>query len=251
MNFIQRIYLKTVRDKLNRPFKPLGIKKRDVFLVSTPYAVKDFLKMLPLLGGLRKLGSVILLVPETFMSFIKMFKSNTFHVIYWKKIPQIMTREYDLLKKELKNYQCNWLIELNENANLSLPGLIDVPKRIAFYGQKNFPYYNILVKNGIDSLINFLQIQLVEPHTLFKFNKLELKALSKSLPGNHPLLFFNTIRDSESEKIEWSGSIVVYNKAAEGIEEACKKIFLCDAYLGPDDEFCEIARIFKKEIITK
>ncbi|MEO0184653.1 MAG: hypothetical protein ABIL20_02495 [candidate division WOR-3 bacterium] len=251
MNFIQRIYLKSVRDKLHKPFKPLGIKKRDSFLVSTPHATKEFLKVLSFLGGLRKLGSVILLLPETFMPFVKMLKPNTFQVIYWTKIPQILTREYDLLRKELKNHQCNWLIELSEDANLSLPGLIDVPKRITFYDQKNYPYYNILVKNGIESLMNFLQVTAIEPKSLFKFNKSELKTISKNLPAQHPLLFFNTVRDSDAERIEWSGSVVTWNKAAEGIEQACKKIFLCDAYLGPDDEFCEIARIFNKEIVVK
>jgi|GEM_PF-705746 len=253
MNLIRTFYLKTIRHKFYKPFKPLGLKKRDIFLISVPFKIKDFLKILPFLGGIRKLGNVILLVPQAFAPYIKMFKSKTFQSIYWTKIPQMLTREFDFLKRELINYQCNWLIELNQDANLALPSLIDVEKRIAFYNPKKFPYYNILIKEGIESLISFFQISVIEPDTLFKFNKLELKSISKNLPSQRPFLFVNTsdVRTFvKPEGLIWSGSIVMHNKTAENIEEVCKKIYLCDGYYGPDDEFCEIARIFKKEIIT-
>ncbi len=251
MNVIQQIYLKTVRYRLYKSFKFLGVKKRDVFLISPPGEVKGFLKVLPFIGGIRKIGNVILLLPETFAPYIGILKPNTFQTIYWKNPPQILTRESDTLKKALRNYQYNWLIELNEIANLSLPNLVDVEKRIAFYRSENFPYYNILIKDGIESLINFFQITSVEPGTLFKFNKLELKTISKKLPAERPLLFVNTTKNTMPEGVEWQGGLVVYNKMVESGEEGCKRLFLCDAYYGPDDEFCEIARIFKKEIIGR
>lgn len=253
MNIFRNFYLKTNKYKLYKPFKPLGLKRKEKFLVSTPVKIKDFLKMLPFLGGLRKLGEVVLLAPQSFVPFLKIFKAKIFQGIYWSKVPEVLTREFDFLKRELENYNCNWLIELNPDANLALPGLINVERRVAFYNTKNFPYYNILIKGGIDSLSDFFQIPAVAPGTLFKFNKIELKNISKNLPVERPLLFVNTDEKKpfvKPESLKWTGTIVLINKAAEDIELLCKKLYLCDAYYGPDDEFCEMARIFKKEIIT-
>lgn len=252
MNIFRSIYLKTLKHKFYRPFKPLGIKRKDNFVISVPYGIKDFFKTLPFLGGMRKLGNVILLAPERFVPYLKIFKTNIFQTVYWTNFPKVLTNEYEFLKKELRNYQCNWLIELNTNANLALPTLIDVEKRIAFYNKKNFPYYNILIKEGIETLVSFFQISVVDPVTLFKFNKLELKAIEKKMPNERPLLFFNqTEIKKEIEDIKWSGGVVIHNKDKDKdmIEKACEKLYLCDAYYGPDDEFCELARIFKKEII--
>ncbi|MGQ9464889.1 MAG: hypothetical protein ACUVQ4_04185 [bacterium] len=252
MNILRTIYLKTIRYKLYKSFKPLGFKKGEDFLISTPTKIKDFLKLLPFLGGIRKMGNVILLVPQTFAPFIKMFRTRTFQSIYWSKIPLIFTREFDLLKQELENYQCNWLIELNENANIALPSLVNAERRVAFYNQRNFPYYNILIKGGIESLVNFFQIPVVEPQTLFKFNKLELRSIFKHLAGQPPFLFVNASETEQfvkPETVEWQGGIVVVNKSKDDVETMCKKLYLCNAYYGPDDEFCELARIFKKNII--
>lgn len=253
MNIIRNIYLKATRYKLHKPFNPLGLKRKEKFLISTPVKVKDFLKMLPFLGGIRKLGEVILLAPQSFAPFIRIFKAKIFQSIYWSNVPEVLTREFDFLKKELEIYNCTWLIELNQNANLALPSLINVERRVAFYNTKNFPYYNILIKDGIESLINFFQISAIEPEMLFKFNKIELKNISKSLPVEHPLLFVNTGENKSFVKpksLEWTGSMVLANKPGDDIELLCKKLYLCDAYYGPDDEFCELAKIFKKELLS-
>lgn len=253
MNIFRNFYLKTNKYKLYKPFKPLGFKRKEKFLVSTPVKVKDFLKLLPFLGGLRKLGEVVLLAPQSFVPFLKMFKAKIFQCIYWSKVPEVLTQEFDFLKRELENYNCSWLIELNPDANLALPSLINVERRVAFYDTKNFPYYNILIKDGIDSLVSFFQISSVAPEALFKFNKIELKNISKNLPVERPLLFVNTDEKRtfvKPESLKWTGSIVSGNKSAEDIELLYKKLYLCDAYYGPDDEFCEMARIFKKEIIA-
>lgn len=252
MNIIRRIYLKTTRYKLHKPFSPLGLKRKEKFLVSTPVKIKDFLKILPFLGGIRNLGEVILFVPQSFAPFIRILKAKVFQAIYWSNVPEVLTREFNFLKKELEVYNCSWLIELNENANIALPSLINAERRVAFYNDRNFPYYNILVKGGIESLANFFQISVVEPETMFKFNKLELRSILKNLDGQPPFLFVNASGKKQfvkPETFEWQGSMVVANKSKDDVESMCKKLYLCNAYYGPDDEFCELGRIFKKNII--
>ncbi len=252
MNIIQQLYLKSVKHKLAKSFKPLGLRNKDSYFVSVPIESKDFLRTLPFLAGLRKLGSVILLAPETLAPFIRLFKPDLFNAVYWVKMPRVLTREFDDLKRELKNYQCDWLIELNQKANLALPSLVSVEKRIAYYNSKHFPYYNILVKNGINALMNFFNISDVNPSKLFKLSKLELRQLAKSLPNLHPMVYVNTSNVSQfvkPEGDEWSGSIVLHEKNTTSVNDCLKKLYLCDAYYGLDDEFCEMARIFNKRII--
>lgn len=193
----------------------------------------------------------MLFVPHFFLPYIKMFRSNYFQVIYYNEFPRVLTREFELLKNELKKIAFNWLIELNPEANLALPNLVSAEKRAAFYDKKIFPFYNILFKDGIDALVSFFQIPSVDPLSLFKFNKFELKSILKELPQERPRLFINVADKSsgELERLKWQGGIVYHNKNDE-IEKELKKLYLCDAYFGLDDEKYEIARIFKKEIIT-
>lgn len=252
MDFIRNIYLKTVQHKFYKPFKPLGIKRSDKFIIAPSQKTKEFLKTLSFLAGIRKLGSVFLLVPEKFLSYIKMFKPDYFQIFFYKEIPRPLTREFDFLKKELNKISYTWLIDLNPVANLNLPNLVTAEKRVAFYDRKNFPFYNILIKGGIESLINFFHLPSIDPLSLFKFNKLELRSISKELPSGKPRLFYNQIEDKidELQKLQWQGSVVHHINNYDDLEKSLKKLYLCDAYLGPEDEICEMARIFKKEIVT-
>jgi hypothetical protein len=251
MNLFQNIYLKALKRRFYKSFRPIGITKRDNFLISPPHRIKDFFKVLPVLGGIRKLGNVILLLPDTSAPYTKVFRPDYFQIVYWKEIPRVLTKEFESLKEELKKFSFNWLIELNPEANTALPNLIDAEKRITFYNNNVFPFYNILIKGGIEGLINFLQIPLVDPLTIFKFRKPELKPILKELPPVQPRLFFNRTSDKpeKSGEVQWTGSIVYHDKDNTPIEVGLKKLYLCDAYLGPDDELCELARIFKKELI--
>ncbi len=252
MNIIQRFYLASIRKKLARSFKPLGLKRRDLYFVSVPHKIKDFLRTLPFLAGLRRSGNVMLFLPETYAPVVRLFKPNLFNAVYWTKIPQVLTREFDSLKKMLENYHFNWLIELNPEANLALPSLVEVERRVTYYNPKYFPYYNILIKGGFEVLMSFFNILNVDSGKLFKFSKLELKDIAKSIPGIRPVVFVN-ITDRHKfvkpEGTEWSGSIVFCEKEKTPVDEAIKKLFLCDSYYGVDDEFCEFARIFNKPII--
>lgn len=207
--------------------------------------------MLPFIAGIRKLGSVMLFVPEVFSPYIMLFRANYFQVVYYKEFPRVLTREFEQLKNALKKFTYNWLIELNPRANLNLPNLVNAEKRVCFYDKRNFPFYNILIKGGIETLTNFFQLSVIDPLSLFKFNKLELKVILKELPSEPPRLFFNdSTQNSEGlEKLKWMGGIVRHTKN-DVVEKGLKKLYLCDAYCGPDDELCEIAKIFKKEIIT-
>ncbi len=252
MKLIRALYLKTQQHKFFRPFKPLGIGRRENFFIAPGDNIKEFFKKLSFIAGIRKLGGVILFVPEFFAPYIRMFRANYFQVVYYKELPNVLTREFNQLKSELKKTTFSWLIDLNDRANLNLPNLVNAEKRVAFYDKKNFPFYNILVKGGIESLINFFQIPCVDPISIIKFNKLELRGMLKYLTSEQPRLFLNSMDKDASgiAGLNWQGGIVYHNKD-DDIEKGLKKLYLCDAYYGPDDELCEIARIFKKTIIEK
>ncbi|MCX7995097.1 MAG: hypothetical protein N3A65_04940 [candidate division WOR-3 bacterium] len=252
MDLIRRIYIKFQKPKFLKPFRPIGITKKENFVIIPSEKIKDFFKLLPFLAGIRKLGNVILLVPEAFSYYIKCLRTNYFQVIYYQKVPQILTREYNLIKNELNKISHSWFINLNPDADISFSTLTKSERRVAFYNKKLFPYYNILVKGGLESLINFFQIQLVDPLSLFRLNKSELKMILKELPQKKPRLFFNQIEENLKalDETSWNGSVVYCKKIKDEIENDLKKLYLCDAYFGPDDEMCELARIFKKEIIT-
>ncbi|MEO0136032.1 MAG: hypothetical protein ABIL40_04825 [candidate division WOR-3 bacterium] len=253
MDLIRQVYLKFQKKKFNKPFHPVGVARKESFLIVPSERIKEFLGSLSFIAGMRKLGEVLLLLPETFGIYLESFRVNFFQIIYYRRAPQILTREFKELKNQLSKISCRWLIDLNPEPNLSLPVLVPVEKRVAFYNQKSFPLYNILIKGGLKAMVDFFQIPNIDPISLFRFPKTELRAVARELPEKKPLLFANQIENlgEALDHLSWPGSVVVSKKNKDEITRDLKKLYLCDAYFGPDDEMCEFARIFKKEIFTK
>jgi len=244
VNIIQSLYLRLSRNEFIKSFKPIGYEKNANYLVSVPRNAKDFIKSLSFLAGLKKTGRVVLLLPKTFGDLIDLFKSDLFETIYYENAPTIFSQEFKILKNLLKKRNFNSLIELNVPANISLPYLVDVKRRISFYDEKIFPYYNILVKGDASAMNDFFQFRKMNPQILFKFHISESKKILKKLNKKKPLLFVNGDND-----IQWEGAKFILGKDSLSINEIYKILYLCNTYYGKDDEFCEFARIFDKKII--
>lgn len=245
MKLLRRLYLNFSKKRFTKSFKPIGVKKRANYLVSPPANLKDFLKVLPLMGGLHTLGQIVLLVPKNFENIFKILKANLFEVIYYEKMPMLLTKEFKSLRKHLNKRDFYSLIEFNVPANISLPYLVAAEKRISFYDKNNFPYYNILIKGDISILHNFFQIEKEDPLNLFKFHSSDLKKIERELPKHRPLLFVNG-----EDNTGWNGDKVVLGKDALPRVNTYKILYLCDAYYGKDDELSELAKLFNKEIIN-
>jgi hypothetical protein len=233
------------KSKFSKQFQPFTVIKKPSHFVSLPQNAKEFLGALPFLAGLKKCGTVLLLVPNTLLTIYHCLKPNTFETLFYDTPLQLFSKEYTSLREKLKTRTFHCLIELNIPPNLSLPYLTTAEKRICFYGSNRFPYYNILIKNNIRSLIEFLRIQEEDPQPLFHFSASGFKKVSKKIDKKQPLLFINGKND-----IQWDGEkIVVGRDISPSVTEAYHILYLADAYYGKHDAFHEFAKMFNKRII--
>jgi len=245
MNVVAKLYLKTSKRRFFKAFKPLGIKKKRKFLVSAPNSIIDFVKILPFLKGLRKMGTIVMLMPKKLESIHRYIKPNIFETIFYEEPSGILTEEHKRLKRQLADKHFHFLIELNKPANISLPYLTLTEKRICFYEKNNYPYYNIMMKNDLSPLNEFFNIRKSNPKNLFRFNLRESKKLLKKINKKRPILFVNG-----KDKIPWKGSQIVVGKDISASDPDIYSILYgCDAYFGQRDIIYEFAKMFNTRII--
>uniref|UniRef100_A0A7C4XJY0 Uncharacterized protein n=1 Tax=candidate division WOR-3 bacterium TaxID=2052148 RepID=A0A7C4XJY0_UNCW3 len=248
MNLLQSLYIKFNRRRFKSSFRPIGLKRGESFFISVPRKLNDFLESLSFLTALRKVGKVFLFAPQYFADFFSILNPSIFNTIYYEKNLEVLTGEFNILKTKLNDMKFNYLIELNQPANLALPYLVPAEKRISFYDLKNYPYYNILARGEIETLSSFFSLENEDPRLVFKFSKTELKNLKKALSLKSPALFING-KDKIEDNV-WSGTKIFFEKEKQKLSDTFKILYLCDAYYGEKDEFYVFAQIFEKQIIN-
>lgn len=241
------LYLKLSKKRFARPFKPLGTKKKLWHLVSVPEKPADFFKAASFLVGLSKIGNVIILMPKTLETIRSFMKAKQFEVILYEKKPSLFSEDYKRIAVQLGNRHFHFLIELNQPANVSLPYLGHIQRRVSFFDKSILPYYNILVKDSYTSLLEFFDIQSANGQEMFHFYSRDLKATEKKLNISHPLLFVN-----EAATIDWDGKSIFVGKDIQADDPAIWKVlYVADAYHGKQDAFYEFARLHNKNILEK
>jgi hypothetical protein len=245
MNIFETLYLKLSKKRFLKTFKPLGIKKKRNFLISAPSEVSDFLKALPFIEGLKKLGNIVMLMPKKLKDICCYMKPNVFEMIFYEEPSKLFSKEYKRLKKKLGNTGFHFLIDLNKPANISLPYLVSAEKRICFYEKNNYPYYNIMIKQNINSLVQFFDIESSNPQNLFHFYVRDLKKTLKKFKKKKPLLFING-----ENNITWEGDKIIVGKDILSSDpEVYKILYFSDAYYGQCDALYEFMKIFNKRIV--
>jgi len=245
MNIAQSLYIRANKKRFAKNFKPIGIKKRANYLISPPSAVTGFLTWLPFLGELHSLGHIIMIASRTLEPVLKIIKPNLFESIFYDKPLTVLTKEFDRVKASLAGKTFTYLIELNSPANLSLPFLTDLERRITFYNTGYFPYYNILFKDDTKGFTSYFPVKAEEPIHYLKLPAAELKKMSKDINKKHPLLFVNGRAPAA-----WDGDLIIPDRKVTPVTDIYKLLCICDAYCGADDEFGRLARILNKQIIN-
>ncbi len=247
MSILLPLYLRISKKRFHRPFEPLKIEKKPLHLVSTPVDPAEFFRAVPFLSGLSKIGNVVLLMSKN-LQFIRSFmKTKQFEIIIYEKHPRLFSEDFKRVGLQLGDRHFHFLIELNNPANVSLPYLRDFKRRIAFYDNINYPYYNILVRDGYTSLNQFFGVEVEDAHNMFHFQSRELKTLAKRLGKKHPMIFIN-----EAADMEWKGDQIILGKDILPEDpEVWKAVYMADAYSGKEDGFYEFAMLNKKTLVTK
>ena len=239
------IYLGLSKKKFLKPFQPISKKKRRNFLISAPSKKSEFLRILPYIAGLKKYGNIVILAANQHKILCDFIKSNNFTFIFYDTLPRVLSKEHKALKEQLQGQRFHYIIELNRPADISLVYLTDVERRIAFYDKEKFPYYNIMLRNSIDSLCDFFAIRKTDQKKLLKFNSRDIKNALKKYNRKNPLLFVN-----HEDTITWQGDKIIIGKDVTADNpEAYKLLIGADAYCGKHDEFFELAKMMNKEII--
>ena len=246
MSIITNIYLNFSKRKFFKPFKPLSNKNRRNFLISAPGDTAEFLRIIPYIAGLKKYGTLVMLVPNSCKSLCDIIKPKSFNFIFCETLPKVLSKEHNTLKKQLHRQRFHYIIELNKPASISLVYLADAERRISFYEQKKFPYYNIMLRDNIESLCDFFVIRKADPKKLLKFYSRDIKSVLKKYNKKKPILFVNG-RDT----VTWQGDKIIVGKDVTADNpDVYKLIKGADAYCGQHDEFFEFAKMLNKEIIA-
>jgi hypothetical protein len=238
-------YLKMTRKKFTRAFKPIERKKKSSFFIAAPMELKRFISTLPFLENLHGLGSIALFLPRSFETFTRHIRPGMFEFFFFDKVPVLLTREFKTWQEQFRQTSYEFLIEINQPANIHLPYLIQAEKRFAFYDPKIYPYYNILIKGGMKALDGFFQFGKINPKKLFHITETETRKIDKKLGKKHPLLFVAGPDDRP-----WEGDKFVLGRDYLPDLDLPKLIYLCDAYYGPDDEWREVAKLFDKPVLV-
>jgi len=245
MNIFRPLYLSISKKRFYKPFHPFKLPKKPTHLISAPNNIRDFLKTLFFLSGLRNSGTIVIVMQKSLENIHRFFKKNIFEAIFYDKTPLLFSKEYKILEERLNRRSFNFLIELNVPANISLPYLTNAEKRICLDKKSNFPYYNIFMKDGLNVLNEFFHIQESNPQDLFDFKERDLRKVEQKFHKNRPLLFLNRKDDTK-----WDGDKVAVGKdILPSDPESFQVLYLADAYCGEHDGFYEFAKIFNKQII--
>jgi len=232
--------------RLNKQFRPLGIKKRRTFLVSVPSEPDQVMDTLSFLGGLKTWGQVTVLVPECVHHFYTWLPKKYFTDLVYPKPVRRFGKEARRLQERLTERKFHFLIELNKPVNLSLPFLVSAERRICFFDTANYPFYNIMMKDDYISLHEFFNITKVDPVKVISFAKKTKSQIRKAYGKRKPLCLVNG-----SVPTTWSGDMIILKKDIPHTHADVLCLLYCaEAYCGQHDVLYEFARAYGKQIIT-
>lgn len=235
------------RNRFKQPFQPLGMKKRRTFLISVPGEHANIMTTLSLLGGLQKWGQIILLVPQATSLFYCWLPDKHYKKIIYTKPARTFGKELGTLRQQLQGNKINFLIELNTPANISLPCLTSIEKRICFYDMKNYPYFNIMMKDGFTSLHEFFTIKKSDPGKVLRFTGRTQSQVRTAYGKRKPLCFVNG-----NAPAQWDGDMLILDKDIPATHHDVLCLLNCaDAYYGHRDIFHDFACVFKKTILDQ
>ena len=247
MSIILPLYLRITKKRFRKPFKPLASKKKSWHLVSLPRDAKGFFDAATFLSGLSKSGNVVLLMPKSLEWLRTMIRPKQFEIILYERRPVLFSEDYNRVRLQLGERYFHFLIELDKPANISLPYLCNFQRRVSFFDNSSFPYYNILLKNGYTSLLEFFDIEDESARDIFHFQARELKAVERKYRKLHPLLFVNGPND-----IEWKGNkIVLGEDVMPDDPDIWKVLYVIDTYYGKQDAYFAFARANNKAILAQ
>lgn len=242
---LRPLYLAVTRRRFRREFHPIGFTKKTSFFIAVPSNLKEFVATLPLLENLQHLGSVTLLISRACEPFTRYIKQGLFEYLVTTAPPSLFTPEFRIIQAQLRERIFNVLITLEQPPNLQLPYLVPAERRITFYHERAYPYYNILLKGGFEALNHFFNFRSANLKRIFHITESEIRKIDRKIGKQHPLLFVNG-----DTRPAWPGD--TFAPGMDYIPDVAlpKIIYACDAYYGPDDEWRELARLFNKQIIT-
>jgi hypothetical protein len=231
--------------KLGKRFHPLGMRKRRTFVVSVPAASEQVMDTLSFLDGLKAWGQVIVLVPSCIHYIYTWLSKRYFTELVYPKPARRFGKEMTSLQQQLADREIHFLIELNKPVNLSLPFLTNAEKRMCFFDGANFPYYNIMMKDGYISLHEFFSIRKSDPVKAISYAKRTKSQMRKAYGRRKPLCLVNG-----TVPATWSGDTIILGKDIPRTHPDVLCLLYCaDAYSGAQDILYEFARAYKKEII--
>lgn len=246
MGIFSKIYLALSKKKFHKSFKPLSKRTRHNFLISAPDNIAEFLRIMPYIAGLKNIGTMVMLVPQSYRTLCGYIKPKIFEFVFYEIFPEVLSKEHNALKEQLSRKRFHYIIDLNKPAKISLVYLTDAERRISFYNQEMFPYYNIMLRDSIKSLCDFFALQKTDPRKLLKFYVRNIKNALKKFNIKPPILFVNG-----SNSVTWQGDRIVMGKdIAVDDPDAYNLLIGADAYSGQHDVFFELAKILAKEIIV-
>jgi len=247
MSIFDRLQVALSKKNFQRQFHPLGLKKRRTLLVSVPSEPAQIMTTLSFLGGLKKWGQIIALIPHAVHQFYYWLPKKYYTTIVYENPGRYLGKEKKILRQQLQGHTIHFLVELNSLVNLSFPNLSVIEKRICFYDMKNYPYYNIMMKDGFSALHEFFDIKRANPAKVVSFSGHSKTKVRTAYGKRKPLCLVNGPLPPE-----WAGDTIVVGKDIPATHpDILCLLYFSEAYYGKRDILYEFACVFKKKIVDK
>ena len=182
--------------------------------------------------------------PSTCTDVINIVNVRFRKVLYFEKPLKVLSPEHSQIIKLLVGNEFDFLFDLGDPANISIPYLANISQRVCIGTRSLLPYYNIIFENA-DALIDYFNLKPPSSSKLFNFSKSKIKETNKKYNLNTTYIVVNSKRDIKSDhhKFTIGKDIDIENPDIYAI------ILSSHGYFGEKDHFAEFARLNNITII--
>lgn len=243
MSLLTGIYLRMSRNRFRKDFRPTKMRRNCSLLVHTGAQIQ-FMRSIPLISMLKKWGSITLIIHSSCSTLIDMLARIFFRVFYYNNPLKVLTREHSEIAKSLEGGKFDFLFDLSEPGNISIPYLANIDQRICVGGRNMLPYYNIVFDDS-NALVNYFKLKPQSISKIFSLSKNKIKEIQKKYTLPKDYIVVNKSGGIKSEK----KTIVIGRDINANNPELYAILLGSGGYAGENDHFAEFARINNIAII--
>ncbi len=237
------IFLRTSRNRFAKAFRPTKLHRNSELLVHAGENQVHFVKAVPIIHMIKRTGNITLIASSSCKDLTDILNAHFTKIIFYDKPLKVMNSEHDQITKVLVNKKFDFIFDLGNPANISIPYLTKVNQRVCVGGRDSLPYFNIVFENT-DALIDYFRLKPTSSR-LFTFSKSRIKEIRKkyNLISNYVIVNKPIDLKSEHRQLTIGKDINIKNPDLYAL------ILSSQGYYGDKDHFAEFARLHNIKLL--